>query len=168
MLTFQRKFSRSPFLFKGKGKKNPTKILCALIQMVSEQSPRNPSSTQAEENHRETETLTMLTSVAMVTFPHPPIFLGKWRRVPHRLQFSSTRQCYRDGARILKVEPACPLGISGASGLPFQFCTLCSTITPQKSSQSLSRTRSRPQWFFPHKVRQYIQVPHSLVLHLHT
>lgn len=130
--------------------------------MVSEQSPRNPSSTQAEESHRETEALTMLTSEAMVTSPHPPIFLGKWRRVPHRLQFSSAWQCCRDGARILKVEPACPLGVSGASGLPFQFWMLCSIITPQKSSQSLSRTHSRPQWFFPPKARPYTQVTHGL------
>lgn len=123
--------------------------------MVSEQSPRNPSSTRPEESHRETETLTMLRSTAMVTSSHPPIFLGKWRRVPHR------SQCCRDGPGF-KVEPACPLGVSGDSGLPIQFWTLCSTVTPQKSSQSLSETCSSPQWFFPLKARQYTQVTHGL------
>lgn len=124
----------------------------ALIQAVSEGSPRNPSSIQAGECHTETETLMMPPSSAMVTYLYTPIFLGTWKRVLCRLQFGSTRQCCRDGRQDFKSGACLSLGVSGASALPFQPWMLCSNLTSQKSAQSLSRTHSRSQWSFPHRI----------------
>lgn len=58
------------------------------------------------------------------------------------------------GVKILQVEPACPLDVSGGGGggglrSPLSVPDAHSNIIPQKSTQSFSRTYSRSQWAFP-------------------
>lgn len=102
--------------------------------------------------------------------PYTPFFPSDMEKSPTQAPVQFHKAVLQEWApRFQKWSlPVLWVSVGPPSGLPFQSWMLCSNITSQKSAQSLSRTHSRSQWSFPHRIHAVHTSHTRLGFHLHT